>query len=376
VLVVQSVSTANSSGTGNTVTPSNVARGAVVALITVAQTFDQGGHLQNSIIQTIALRGDGGSIQDHLPIGGSNTSPKVPIIPSITSTGPLGDLIVQGPLTTNVTAPSIFGSIVANGGSISSTIQTTGLRTDPITGAISQVPADLGRIYVTTTNQGPVVTTSLVQSVGSGLSGRVISRGNIISQLTSGGSITGLVAAQGNLGAFFAYLSGPRAGQVVRVGGYLSSGSLVGQLLIEGNAIGDIFSSGGMQGGHIAVRGSILGNLQINGTIDSQSTIVSGGSIGSTLYGTKMNSGNTYGIVAAVGPINAGTIGTTTGARYYKQNDTLDAAVIDAVFSQGVSPLSPADLFDQNALGDLLNLDQIILNLSDLTVRNGKLSLS
>jgi hypothetical protein len=80
--------------------------------------------------------------------------------------------------------------------------------------------------------------------------------------------------------------------------------------------------------------------------------------------------------VAAVGPINAGTIGTTNTARYYQQKDTPDAAVIDAVFSHGVSPLSPVDLFDQKTLGDLLNLDQIILNLSGLTVRNGKLSLS
>src|SRR5262249_7902236 len=40
VLAVQGVSTPNASGTANIVTPSNVARGAVVALITVAETFD------------------------------------------------------------------------------------------------------------------------------------------------------------------------------------------------------------------------------------------------------------------------------------------------------------------------------------------------
>ena len=34
------MSTANSSGTANIVAPSNVARGAVVALITVAETFN------------------------------------------------------------------------------------------------------------------------------------------------------------------------------------------------------------------------------------------------------------------------------------------------------------------------------------------------
>src|SRR5262249_20166402 len=68
-LVVQSVSTANSSGTGNNVTPSNVARGAVIALITVAETFDRNNHLKDSIIESIALRGDGGSIQTQQSIG-------------------------------------------------------------------------------------------------------------------------------------------------------------------------------------------------------------------------------------------------------------------------------------------------------------------
>src|SRR5262249_33454249 len=53
VFIVQGVSTANSSGTGNNVTPSNVARGAVIAMITVAETFNQQNYLQNSIIESI-----------------------------------------------------------------------------------------------------------------------------------------------------------------------------------------------------------------------------------------------------------------------------------------------------------------------------------
>jgi len=133
-------------------------------------------------------------------------------------------------------------------------------------------------------------------------------------------------------------------------------------------------------GGRIAARNSILGNMTILGTIDSNSAIVSGGSIGSSLYGTKlMNSGNILnilGIVAAVGPINAGTIGTTN-VRFYQQNDAADATVIDKIFTQGVTPLSAADVFDQTTLGDLLNLNQmgmkagLALNLSKLTVNGG-----
>jgi hypothetical protein len=375
VLVVQSVLIANSSGTNNTITASNVARGAVIALITVAETYDQGGHLQQSIIQTIGLRGDGGSIQTQQAVGSSTTSPKVPFTPAITSTGPLGDVIIQGPLP-NVTAPSIFGSLLP-GGPIpaTTTIQTTGIRTDPITGASSQVPADLGRVYVTTTNQGPVLTTTVVHSFGPGVSGQVISRGNLISQVLSDGGITGLVAAQGDLGAFFTYPSG----QVVRLGGVVSNGTFSGRILILGNAIGDIISHGGMQGGRIAVGKSILGNMTINGTLDSQSVLVSGGSIGSKIYGTTLTVGNVYGIVAAEGSINAGAVGSTTTALYYKQNIAVtsppDAAVIDAIFTQGVSPLSATDLFDRTTPQDLLNLSQMVINLNSLTVKNGNLQI-
>ncbi len=86
---------------------------------------------------------------------------------------------------------------------------------------------------------------------------------------------------------------------------------------------------------------------------------------------TALASSNIYGIVAAVGPISVGTIGTTSTARHFKQNDTLDQAVFGAVFSQGMMPLDAADLFDENAVGDLLNLDQIILNLTKLRASNG-----
>ncbi len=234
--------------------------------------------------------------------------------------------------------------------------------------------ADLRRIYVATSNKGPFVTTSVVQASGA-LSGQIISRGNLISLINPSGNLTGLVAAQGNIGTLFT----PGAGTPMRLGGVTvgnpgSGRTLNGQLLSLGSIIGDVTISGGLVGGRIAALASILGNVTIGGTIASNSALVSGGSIGSTLYGTKLNSGNILGIVAAVGPINAGTIGTTSTARYYKQNDTPDTAVIDGIFSEGVIPLSAADLFDQKTLGDLLNLDQIMLNLSKLTVRNGKLS--
>ena len=93
-------------------------RGAVTAMIGVSE------QPTGSVVQSVDLYGDGGSIFS-----------KQFIAQSVTSTGPLGDLTVlasQG--LNNVTAPSIFGNIAA-AGPIFGTIQTTGVRTDPVTGA-------------------------------------------------------------------------------------------------------------------------------------------------------------------------------------------------------------------------------------------------
>ena len=65
--------------------PSNVARGADTALITVAPTYDKNGHLQNSVFSAIAIRGNGASISTGQSVG------------SITSTGSLGDVTLGNP---------------------------------------------------------------------------------------------------------------------------------------------------------------------------------------------------------------------------------------------------------------------------------------
>lgn len=625
-LVVQSVATANSSGTGNNVKQSNVARGAVIALITVAETFDHNNHLQSSVIEAMSLRGDGGSIQTQQTIGNwnKNSQTKIPFSPSITSTGPLGDVIIQGALP-SVTAPSIFGSLLPNGPiPATSTIQTTGLRTDPITSALTQVPADLGRVFVVPTYCGPVVTVTQVLADGPGLSGQIISGGNLISQVVSCGPTSGTITAEpvawepgsGNLGAAFTYpsghelllggfisngpmiapsisvsdkagtiningmlqggsitiagsvlgdicihgpmngpsvcagnnstvlnlngavqggfisvggsvladitidgpmdgpnilagnnstvinvngpveggfittlgsvigdisiggpmngptvfagnnrsainlngpvqggsittfgsavgdlticgpvfgpdvasgsngsviranvpvqggsvltdgtlgnlrIGGPLGGEVVTIGdmngtvaingpvlcGVIATsgsingnltigGPLSGELLAAGNVNGNVTIHGGLQSGRIAALGSILGNMTICGWIDSQSALVSGGSIGGPTG--KLYVGNVYGIVAAVGAINVGQTGLTKTAQLFKQLDTADAAVIDSIFSRGVAGLSTADVFDHTAPLDLENLDQIVLNLSSLSVNKstGKLQL-
>ena len=77
-----------------------------------------------------------------------------------------------------------------------------------------------------------------------------------------------------------------------------------------------------------------------------------------------------------MGSINLGQLGTTNTALYYKANDALDAAVIDAIFSQGVSPLSRTDLFDKTTPLDLANLSQILTNLNSLKVVNNQKKLA
>jgi hypothetical protein len=128
-----------------------------------------------------------------------------------------------------------------------------------------------------------------------------------------------------------------------------------------------------LTGGRIAARGSILGNLSINGSIDSQSAIVAGGSIGSASYNTSLTVGDVSGILAAVEAIRVNKIGSTSAALFYQPNDMVDAGVIDSIFTEGVSPLSTSDLFDRTSPEDLQNLSQMLVNLSNLTVKNRQL---
>ncbi len=213
-------------------------RGAVTAMIGVNATP------QGSVVQSVDLHGDGGSILSEQFIA-----------QSVTSTGPLGDLTVLGAQgLNNVTAPSIFGNISA-AGPLFGTIQTTGVRTDPVTGATSEVPADLGRVYVVQPggrNAQPYVTATTIGGQGTdSLAGRIISRGNLISSIRSDGGATGLVAAQGNLGAMTTLLKTP-----TRVGGLLVNGGFSGQLVVLGNDYGDLTFHGGLTGGRIAVKGT------------------------------------------------------------------------------------------------------------------------
>src|SRR5262249_21075365 len=248
VLVVEGVPSPNAAGTGNIITPSNVARGAVNALVYVVPTLVQG-RLGTSVIQSILLHGDGGSIRTQQYIAGQLTGPGITFA-GISSTGPLGDLLLQNTLgVSNVTAPSIFGSIIAHG-DITGTIQTTGIRTDPITCLTSNVGADLGNVYIATPPNGrPFVTVTTIDTTGA-LTGRIISRGKLLSQVAVQ-RITGVVAAQGDIGTTVGS---------IRLGGIVANGDVSGQIMTLGTINGDLVIHGGLRGGRIAAKGSILGN--------------------------------------------------------------------------------------------------------------------
>jgi hypothetical protein len=348
--VVQGVSSPNAAGTANIVTPSNVPRGSVVALVTVMPTVDKHGRPDDSVVQSIYLWGDGGSI-----------STEQYVSDWITSTGPLGDLNLdskQG--ITDVTSPNIFGSIFSDG-PITGTVQTTGLRTDPITGLVSQINADLGRIYVDTDSHGPFVTSTVVQT--DGISGWLVSRGDLISQIVAhgGGDLSGVIAAQGNIGKMFTYPSG----QSVRLGGIDAHGGVNADIVALGLILGDVRIDGGLRGGRIAAKAGIAGNLTINGGLDAGSSIVSGG-IGDAGLGTKLTvNGKNSGIIAAESSILAskglpgGAVYNNTGATPNNPN----TAAIDAIFTDGGSSLA----FDLHDL-DLGGLTLILQDLAALHV--------
>jgi hypothetical protein len=347
VLTVQSVTSPNAAGTANIVTPSNVARGAVTALVKVVPTFDSKNNLLNPVVQSIDLRGDGGSIRTQQPFSATA---------SITSTGPLGDLTVlsaQG--INNVTAPSIFGSITTPG-PITGLVQTTGQRIDPITSVVTTVPADLGRLFVDTSGKSPVVTSSTVQA--GGLSGKLVSRGDLISQVTLTGTVlTGVIAAQGNLGKIFTPSSGP----ATRLGGVLVNNPFDGQLVTLGTSFGDLRFNGGLKAGRIAAKGGIVGNLITNG-IAANGAVISGGQIGDTTRGTQFTvNGANKGIIAATGAINFAK--GSPGGFVFQSATGVNAAAIAALFTDKGQTLS----FDVSGL-DLGGLNLILADLAVLFV--------
>jgi hypothetical protein len=372
----------------------NPDRRGVTAVVTVAKgSYAFSPNILSSIIQTIDLRGDGGSFVSRQWVA-----------QGVTSTGPMGDIAINSTIgMTDVTAPSFFGNI-SSYGPITGIVQSTGVRVDPIFGTTSTSSADIGRTYLTLGANGqPSVTTTTIQTdingrpafgpMGLAATGAIISRRNLISQVSAAGGIYGTIAVQGDIGSFSPLLSRT---SLARVGGISTDTTDVGQIYALGQIIGDLFLGGGLlstpihggpqqfnpPAGRIAAKGSILGNVKINGGIAAGSAIISGGSIGSTAPG--LNTGITFasnqGIIAADGAINNVFNSPTLRVGYYSANNAkvpppgnFDAQVIDAIFAASVgNPLTGLDIL---ANGDLDGLADILAELILLHVANGHLSL-
>src|SRR5262249_50762004 len=298
------------------------------------------------VISTVALAGVGGSIQTSQPI----TS-------SITSTGRLGNLTLSSSTgIANVTAPSIFGNINSNG---------------PIFGTIQTTSGDIG--LAMTNTRGVIVRTTTINT-NQGITGQIISRGNLVSQITSQKAFSGVIAAQGDIGV--ANINATTHQLVSRFGGILSNGQLTGDIIALGNIVGDITAKNGV-GGRITAKGhavagllatqiGILGNISVSGNIQVGSAIVSGGEIGDAASGTLLSSGAIKSIVAAEGPINFGGTGSTSGS-FIVQNQTTGANhdAIEAIFVPSTFDITP---------GDLAGLSLILTHLNALHVVNGTLT--
>lgn len=341
-------------------------RGGVTALVTavlvpvgstrafatrVRPLFTRSPSTMEASIASVALNGIGGSIQTGLPI-----------TQSITSTGPLGELLLSGPtgLAANVTAPTIFGGILAPRGPITGSITTTGIEYDPITGAPSTVDGSIGSLSNAGTWSAAV--TEILAGNGA-ISGTISSTSKIVSLVQANGSITGLIVAQGDIGVE----SANAIGLPTLYGGIVSHGPITGQIVTQGNLVGDLTAYGGLSGGRIIAQGSILGNVVIDARFTPQSAIVSGGSIGGTSPTTYLTLplSSIQGFVAAVGSIAFKPHSGTQPSSQIFQNlssGSPAATAVDALFSQ----------VDQDILNDALT--ELALDVYGLSDQNGNLS--
>jgi hypothetical protein len=219
---------------------------------------------------------------------------------------------------------------------------------------------------VVTTNKGPVVVATAIDSKGQNVTGRIIVRGNLVSTVT--GKISGVIAVQGDLGT-----SRGTGLATVRFGGLVVDGGLDGSVVILGKQLGDVTIHGGVEEtGNYAVSGGIFGNLVVDG-IEAGGHIVSGGQIGDAAQGTTFTAGgDNKGIVAAVGNIlfnkstPKGYVFNNTGAIAGSPN----TAAIGAIFTNSGAVLR----LDVTGL-DLQGLTLLLLDLRSLIVNpSGNLS--
>ncbi len=307
----------------------------ITALIQVQPIATASG---NPAVQSVNLFGDGGSLDTVFSLA------------NLTSTGSLGDVTVRGSAGLgNVTAPNIIGNISVLKGGITGIIQTTGIWIDPITGTETAVNADLGQLLY---KNGKVVGVTTISSKLA-ITGQIISRGDLISSITAGAGFSGVIAAQGNIGAILQDADGDvitTNGQLTRFGGITITGNDSGQIIalgnifcdlsIKGQLTGRIAANGAAVSGIDSSRSGILGNIKVKSAFSSTAAVVSGGVIGDTAGKTTFSCGAANGYLAANGTINLAKSVKISATDVF-QNSAGDAngAAINAVFTDGSAAL-------------------------------------
>jgi hypothetical protein len=314
-------------------------------------------------VSTVAFSGQGASL--------STAQPILSMISAIG--GSIGDLILTDPHgLANVTADRILGSLlICNGG---------------ITGVVQTTVGDLGSA-ITDCHGNILGVTSIL--VGGSVTGKILAKGNLVSLVSIQSGIDGVIAADGDIGVI--QTSGGTArlnadGSLNRFGGISVGGGVNGQIIARGNFFGDITVGGGLNG-RIAAKGNkgefgmasfrygILGNVSIGGGISATGAIVSAGLIGddggnnipNDKKGTHLTiMGADKGIIAAGEDINFGSTGNLNQAGLFENammSSNLDA--INWIFSNGGGQL---DVLDPGSL------TLIVKDLLALKVVNSKLA--
>jgi fibronectin-binding autotransporter adhesin len=334
--------------------------------VTASDTLVPSG--SSTSVRSVIFTGQGGSLTTSQPITTSI---------SVNQGGSLGDLILGAPqgITANITADRILGNIDATNGGISGIIQAT--------------QGDIGSAF---TNSGTITGVTYLHAGGGGLTGKILAKGNLVSQVTLQSGIDGVIAVGGDIGVIQTAngIAVPKPdGSLIRFGGIVvSTGGLNGQVIALGNAFGDISITGGLSG-RIAVQGKeefglstgkafsrtgILGNVSIGGGISTTGAVVSSGLLGDDggnninqdANGTHLTiSGTDKGLLAAGEDINFGPTGSLNQLGLFQNATGQNQTAIDWIFTNGGVQL---DVLDPNQFNPFLQ------DLLALTVVNGKLT--
>ena len=309
----------------------------------------------------LIMIGDGGSVNSRISIA------------NLTSTGSLGDVTITasngrtvGGLAGlgNVTATTIFGSIKVTNAGIYGIIQTT--------------EGDLGSVTFGTGGIITGVTTIFAQG---DITGQIISRGNLISSVRTNGDFSGVIAAKGDIGvvqrpdARTVVIN--YSGALTRFGGITINGNNSGQIITLGNLISDV-TIGGTMTGRIAVKGQaiaglastrlgILGNVTVR-TFAFSAAIASGGLLGDVASKTVVSVGYGQGILAARGEINLKAPVKISTANLFANLTGANLSALTAIFTDSSAALN----FDTG--GKLTGLGLIETDLAKLRIRGGNLT--